>query len=62
MPKAFPEWSEELREIDAELIVLLRRRTKLALGLMARLNSKELSLGAIPMLTPRGSAFCSQPH
>jgi len=45
--KSLDEWRQELREIDAELILLLGRRMELALQLLARLRSGSLTLGGL---------------
>ena len=47
MIKSLDEWREELREVDAELILLLDRRMQLALQLLARLRSGPLTLGEL---------------
>ena len=41
------DWRARLREIDAELIILLERRMQLAVELLALLRSEALTLGEL---------------
>jgi len=43
--KSLEEWLAELREVDAELIVLLHRRLQLALDLLLVFRHKDFTLG-----------------
>ena len=45
MIRSLSEWQEELRELDAELISLLQRRTQLAMELFTLVRSEQLTLG-----------------
>jgi hypothetical protein len=45
MNKSLSDWRAELCEIDAELILLLQRRTQLAVELLTLLRSEQLTLG-----------------
>jgi DNA-binding NarL/FixJ family response regulator len=47
------EWRKELREIDVELVSLLRRRAELAIELLQRLSRKDLTLGDLDKDTLR---------
>ena len=47
MIKSLEDWREDIREIDAELIVLLQRRTQLAIELFALLRTAPLTLGEL---------------
>ncbi|MFN2532729.1 MAG: hypothetical protein ABR555_15670 [Pyrinomonadaceae bacterium] len=40
-------WRDDLREVDAELIVLLQRRMELAVELLALLRTQPVTLGNV---------------
>lgn len=47
MIKSLEDWRDDIREIDAELIILLQRRTQLAIELFALLRTEPLTLGEL---------------
>ncbi len=47
MIKSLDDWHDELREIDAELIVLLERRMQLAVELFALMRTEPITLGKL---------------
>src|SRR5260370_19165392 len=53
MIHSFDDWREDLRDVDAELISLLKRRLKLAIEFLQLLSTDELSLGDVDQDTLR---------
>jgi chorismate mutase len=45
--KSLDDWRKELRDIDAELLILLHRRMQLAIELLALLRGEHFTLGEL---------------